>query len=49
MAEAAGKPTLIPHDTAIKTREFIANELAAWASFQPLYDMITQKEPDLFD
>ena len=27
----------------------IANELAAWASFQPLYDMITQKEPDLFE
>ena len=47
--EAAGKPTLIPHETAIKTREFIANELAAWASFQPLYDMITQKEPDLFE
>ena len=49
MAEAAGKPTLIPHETAVKTRDFIANELAAWASFQPLYDMITQKEPDLFE
>ena len=49
MAEAVGKPTTIPHETAIKTREYIANELAAWASFQPLYDMITQKEPDLFE
>ena len=49
MAEAAGKPTLIPHEIAVKTRDFIANELAAWASFQPLYDMITQKEPDLFE
>jgi len=35
MADAAGKTTLIPHETAIKTREFIANDLAAWASFQP--------------
>ena len=46
---AAGETTKIPHDTAIKTREFIANDLAAWASFQPLLDMITKKEPDLLD
>ena len=43
------KTTLIPHETAIKTREFIANDLAAWASFQPLFDMISEKEPDLLD
>ena len=49
MADAAGETTKIPHDTAIKTREFIANDLAAWASFQPLLDMITTKEPDLLD
>jgi ribulose-5-phosphate 4-epimerase/fuculose-1-phosphate aldolase len=49
MADAAGETTLIPHETAIKTREFIANDLAAWASFQPLFDMISQKEPDLLD
>ena len=49
MADAAGKTTLISHETAIKTREFIANDLAAWASFQPLFDMIAKKEPDLLD
>ena len=49
MADAAGETTKIPHETAIKTREFIANDLAAWASFQPLLDMITRKEPDLLD
>ena len=49
MADAAGETTKIPHETAIKTREFIANDLAAWASFHPLLDMITQKEPDLLD
>jgi len=49
MADAAGKTQLIPHDTAVKTRSFIANDVAAWASFQPAFDMICKKEPDLFD
>ena len=40
MAEAAGKPVVIPHETAIKTREFIANDIAAWASYQPAFDKI---------
>ena len=48
-AEAAGEPIIIPHDTAVKTREFIANDIAAWASFQPAFDMIVKKEPDLLD
>ena len=49
IADAAGETTKIPHETAMKTIEFIANDLAAWASFQPLLDMITKKEPDLLD
>ena len=49
MADAAGETQLIPHETAIKTRSFIANDVAAWASFQPAFDMICKKEPDLFD
>ncbi len=49
MAEAAGKPTLIPHEVAIKTRGFIANDVALWASFQPLFDMIVNEQPDLLD
>ena len=40
MAEAAGKPVVIPHETAVKTREFIANDIAAWASYQPAFDKI---------
>ena len=31
------------------TREFIANDIAAWASYQPAYDMIIKREPDLLD
>ena len=49
MAEAAGKLTLIPHEVAIKTRGFIANDVALWASFQPLFDMIVSEQPDLLD
>jgi ribulose-5-phosphate 4-epimerase/fuculose-1-phosphate aldolase len=49
MVEAAGNPTLIPHEVAIKTRGFIANDVALWASFQPLFDMIVSEQPDLLD
>ena len=49
MAEAAGEPIVISHDTAVKTRNFIANDMAAWASYQPAFDMIVKKEPDLLD
>ena len=49
MADAAGKPISVSHDTAVKTRNFIANDIAAWASYQPAFDMIVKKEPDLLD
>ena len=49
MAEAAGKPKIIPHKTAVKTREFIANDIAAWASYQPAFDKIVKMQPDLLD
>ncbi|MGI9345184.1 MAG: class II aldolase/adducin family protein [Gammaproteobacteria bacterium] len=50
LAEATGhKPISIPHDIAIKTRETVGSELACWASFQPLYDMIAEQQPDLFE
>ena len=49
LAEAAGEPKIIPHETAIKTREFIANDIAAWASYQPAFDKIIKMQPDLLD
>ena len=49
MAEAAGEPVVIPHETAVKTREFIANDIAAWASYQPAFDKIVKMQPDLLD
>ena len=50
MAEAAGKPISVSHETAVKTREFIANDIAACkASYQPAFDKIIKMQPDLLD
>ena len=48
MAEAAGTPKQIRHDIALLTRETVGNPLAGWFSFQPLYDVITAEQPELF-
>ena len=49
MAEAAGKPKLIPHEWAEYTRNNTAHQAAMWLNFQPLWDDILQSDPDLLD
>jgi ribulose-5-phosphate 4-epimerase/fuculose-1-phosphate aldolase len=49
MAEAAGKPVIIPDDMAKLTSGQVGSHLAGWFSFQPLWDRITREQPDLFD
>ena len=49
LAEAVGQPTLIPHEIALKTQAFIANDYVAWGMFQPLYEFIIDKQPDLLN
>lgn len=49
MAEAVGKPVLIDSQTARLTHSQIGSPFMGWFSFQPLYDMIVHKEPDLLD
>jgi ribulose-5-phosphate 4-epimerase/fuculose-1-phosphate aldolase len=49
MADAAGTPKLIAHDVALLTRETVGSPLAGWFSFQPLYDVITEEQPDLLN
>jgi len=49
LAEAAGTPRPIPDDIARMTHEQVGSPPAAWYSFQPLWDMITREQPDLFD
>ena len=51
LADAKGnnQPILIPEEVARKTRGQVGSEIACWVSFQPLYDMIVAKNPDLLN
>jgi len=49
LAEAAGEPKKIEHQTAIGTREQIGSHMAGWFQFQPLLQRITREEPDLLE
>ncbi|MEV4128087.1 class II aldolase/adducin family protein [Nocardia sp. NPDC049707] len=48
-AYAAGKPLQIRHEVAEATRSEIGTPGAGWNCFQPLYDRIVAKYPDIFD
>jgi ribulose-5-phosphate 4-epimerase/fuculose-1-phosphate aldolase len=49
LAEAAGTPVIIPDQMARKTYAQVGLPIACYYSFQPLYDMITREQPDLFE
>jgi ribulose-5-phosphate 4-epimerase/fuculose-1-phosphate aldolase len=49
LAEAAGKPIQIAHESALVARSQVGNEMGGWFQFQPLWNMITREQPDLFD
>ena len=49
LAEAAGAPIKISHENALHTRGQVGSKMAGWFQFQPLWDMITRANPDLFD
>ena len=49
LAEAVGEPIVIPDKVAIHTRDYIANDLSAFASIQPLLDVLWEKEPEFLD
>ena len=49
LAEAAGTPVLIDPDMARKTYGQVGSPVACYYGFQPLWDMITREQPDLFD
>jgi ribulose-5-phosphate 4-epimerase/fuculose-1-phosphate aldolase len=48
-AEAAGDPVLIGHDVARKTAQQTGGHRTGWSQFQPLFDFIVAREPDLLD
>ena len=49
LAEAVGEPIAIPHETACSTRDYVANDLSAFASLQPMLDVLWEEEPDFLD
>lgn len=49
LAEAAGKPRLIEHDSATLARHQVGSHYMGWFSFQPLYERIARQEPQLFE
>lgn len=49
MAEAVGKPILIPPHVAERTYKQVGSEQAGWFGFQPLWDRIVKEQPDLLD
>ena len=49
LAEAAGKPQIISHETATLAKTQVGSHNSGWFSFQPLYDRIVREEPDLLE
>ena len=49
LAEAAGTPILIEPEMARLTQVQTGSPIACHYSFQPLWDMITREQPDLFE
>jgi ribulose-5-phosphate 4-epimerase/fuculose-1-phosphate aldolase len=49
MAEAAGKPIAIDPQSARTACRQVGTPEAGWFQFQPLWNLITREQPDLFD
>lgn len=49
LAQAAGPVYPLDHEVASLTARQVGNPQAGWLSFQPLYEQIIRREPDLFD
>ena len=48
-AEAAGKPILIPHESATYTQQLTGFPESGWFQFQPLFQEICATDPELFE
>jgi len=49
LAMAAGTPKLVPHESAVYTRENAGSAQVGWMHFQPLWQEICRTDPELFD
>jgi ribulose-5-phosphate 4-epimerase/fuculose-1-phosphate aldolase len=49
-AEATGSPLkLISHEAALHSRDHLATPFMGWLHFQPIYESIVRREPDLLE
>jgi len=49
LAEAVGKPIRISHESALTAQKQVGAPNVGWFQYQPLWDVITREQPDLFD
>ena len=49
LAEAAGTPKPISHESALVAQKQVGNPLVGWFQYQPLWDYIVREQPDLLD
>jgi ribulose-5-phosphate 4-epimerase/fuculose-1-phosphate aldolase len=49
LAESAGKPVPISHESALVAQQQIGNPRVGWFQYQPLWDLISREQPDLFE
>lgn len=49
LAEAAGKPSIIEHNTARLAQNHVGTHFNGWCNFQPLYNRIVREQPDLLE
>lgn len=49
LAESAGKPIPISHESALIAAQQVGNPRVGWFQYQPLWDVITREQPDLFE
>src|SRR5262249_10263709 len=49
LAQAAGEPHFITHESAELTAQQAGSTCAGWFQFQPLYARITKEQPDLLE
>jgi ribulose-5-phosphate 4-epimerase/fuculose-1-phosphate aldolase len=49
IAEAAGKPVPIRHESALIAQQQVGNPRVGWFQYQPLYDVIVREQPDLLE
>ena len=45
LAESVGQMERIPDDVAQLTKSQVGSDMAMWASYQPLYDLMLEKDP----